>query len=134
MSMRVRRKELEDLYPDWGKKDSAPRICKERDGNKCVRCHVQDRTLILDGNGQPRYILYLHAAHLSYLDPWYYKVKPIDGQRTRAMCPSCHKRYDNYWERREERVEHERRKHAIVCERQVAAAWPWLTRRFLEVV
>lgn len=133
MSMRERQKEQPEIYPEWMKKDSAPRQCKKRDKYRCVRCGVKDRTLILDENDQPKYILYLHGAHLSYLDPWYKRVKPIDGQRMRAMCPRCHKRYDNYWKRREERVEHERRKHAIVRQRQTLAAWPWLTRRFTEV-
>jgi hypothetical protein len=128
MSMRVRQKSHRKLYPHWGSKQESPaKRAKERDGNQCVRCHVADRTLILDEQGQPRYILYLHAAHLSPLDPEYWRVEPIEGQRLRAMCPSCHRLYDLHWQEREQVTEHQRGLHAILRHR-------WILNRFLQVL
>lgn len=126
--MRTRQKIHTSLYPNWQKKiDSPTRLAKIRDGQRCVDCDVADRTLITDELGQPLYILYLHGAHLHPLDPEFYRVEPIDGQRLRARCPRCHGRYDHKWKRRAEEVEHQRLLHSILRSR-------WVMQRFCQVV
>jgi hypothetical protein len=128
MSMRVRTPRRPDLYPNWQKKtDSPTKQAKIRDGQHCVDCGVADRTLIADELGQPRYILYLHGAHLHPLDPWFYQIEPIEGQRLRARCPRCHRIYDLHWAARAEEVEHQRRLHGILLD-------GWIACRFLEVI
>lgn len=132
--MRSRQKQQPQRYPRWSKEDSPARQCKARDGYTCIVCGAKDRTLIVDAAGQPSYILYLHAAHLNELDPLYYQVEPIEGQRLAAMCPRDHRLYDLHWQARAEVVEHERRKHRIVRERRATTAtWAWLLQRCLEV-
>lgn len=127
MSMRLRVPKLPELYPNWQKKmDSPTRQAKIRDGLRCVDCGVADRTLITDELGQPRYILYLHGAHVNPLDPDWLNVEPIDGQRLRARCPRCHRLYDLFWAARSEEVDHQRRMHGILLD-------GWMARRFLEV-
>jgi hypothetical protein len=130
MSMRVRVKTHKKRYPRWMHKDSPTKLAKQRDGNKCVFCGVADRTLITDEQGDPLYILYLHGGHLSPLDPWFYKVEPIEGERLRAMCPSCHRKYDLHWGAREEEVEHQRRMHRILLDRRYEG---WIMDRFMRV-
>lgn len=132
MSMRVRQKEQPELYPDWRRKNSPAHQAKIRDGLKCVVCGAEDRTLVLDDDGKPHHFMYLYAAHLCPLDPAYYRVEPIEGQRLKAMCPKHARQYDVYWKPRWERVEHERRKHCILLARQFNSTW--LTKRFTEVV
>lgn len=128
MSMRTRQKTHKRIYPKWSKQNSPARQCKERDGYICTVCSVKDRTLKLDENGQPHHILYLHAAHLHYLDPMYWLTEPIEGQHLAAMCPSCHKRYDNAWKRRAIECEHQVKLHGILL-----ANW-WFAQRFSQVV
>lgn len=56
--------------------------------NCCVRCRVQNRTLIFLSTGEVSHILYLHCAHLwesQKLDP----AAPL-----MALCPTCHYFYD----------------------------------------
>jgi hypothetical protein len=132
MSMRVRQKQRPDLYPHWSHKDSPAKQAKERDNNVCVACGVADRTLKLDEQGNPHHFIYLHAAHISYLDPQFAKTEPINGERLRAMCPSCHGAYDATWKPREAEAEHEARLHRILLSRWLPDAW--LQKRFLEVV
>jgi hypothetical protein len=132
MSMRQRVKTHEERYPHWLKKASPAKLAKIRDKMHCVACGVEDRTLVLDDQGKPHHIIYLHAAHISYLDAQFEKTEPIDGERLRAMCPTCHGAYDAYWKPREAEAEHEARLHQILLERRYAN--PWLQKRFLEVV
>ncbi|HEX7736999.1 MAG TPA: hypothetical protein VF458_19295 [Ktedonobacteraceae bacterium] len=127
MSMRKRQKAKQNLYPKWGKQDSPARLAKDRDNWQCVDCHIDDRTLVLDEQGNPRYILYLHASHLSSLDPDYWRTEPIEGQRMRARCPRCHRLYDLYWQAREAEVEHQRRLHRILIDR-------FFQQRFMRVL
>jgi hypothetical protein len=117
MSMRVREKTHPNLYPRWRRKESPARRCKIRDGLKGVICGIEDRTLIYDEDGKPHHFLYLYAAHLCPLDPWYERIEPIEGQRLRAMCPKHAREYDVYWKRRWEEVEHQRRLHRILLAR-----------------
>ncbi len=131
MSMRVRVKTHQKRYPKWlHKKDSPTKLAKERDGNKCVTCGVADRTLVTDEEGNPRYILYLHGAHVNLLDPQYEKTEPLGGERLLAMCPSCHRTYDLYWEAREEELEHQRRLHRALLDRRYEG---WIMDRFMRV-
>jgi hypothetical protein len=122
--MRIRMKTKKRLYPHWRRKKLSPAmLAKERDGNVCVECGVPNRSLAYNAEGEP-YILYLHASHLSYLDP--YPIDPIEGQRLRARCPHCHGCYDAKWRRREEAFEHQRRLHCIGIAR-------WFEQRFMRV-
>ncbi|MGH2505806.1 MAG: hypothetical protein ACRDHZ_00065 [Ktedonobacteraceae bacterium] len=131
--MRSRQKERPGLYPKWRYKDDSPaHQAKERDGNMCIVCGVTDRTLILDEQGNPRYILYLHAAHLSDIDPLYWKTEPIEGQRLKAMCPRHHRQYDMHWNQRAAEVAHQRELHSILRDQRQATSF--FMRRFTEVV
>lgn len=128
--MRSREKQHPGLYPKWHhKKDSPAKLAKIRDGKVCVDCGVQDRTIAQNADGED-YFLYLHAAHVSYLDPDL--VEPIDGQRLRARCPRCHGIYDSIWKPREAEAEHEARLHQLLLDRWLPDRW--LQKRFLEVV
>jgi hypothetical protein len=130
--MRQRVKTHKKRYPKWLRKASPARLAKIRDKMHCVACGVEDRTLVLDEQGKPRYIIYLHAAHISYLDPQFALTEPIEGERLRAMCPTCHGAYDAHWKPREAEAEHEARLHQILLSRWLPDAW--LQKRFLEVV
>ncbi|HEU5377548.1 MAG TPA: hypothetical protein VFV38_19165 [Ktedonobacteraceae bacterium] len=133
MSMRARRRSHKNLYPKWSSKQNSPsRRVKERDGNKCVQCGVEDRTLITDKAGQPLYVLYLHAAHVNLLDPQYQDIEPIEDQVLIALCPRCHRIYDLYWQERAAELEHQRAMHHILLSRWLPNEW--LQKRFLEVV
>jgi hypothetical protein len=125
--MKSRRKRRPDLYPCWEKKhDSPPDLCRQRDGMKCVDCGVEQFTLRVSANGTP-YLVYLHGAHVNPLDPDYDRVEPIEGQRLRARCATCHARYDNYWKARLEELAHQRKLHAILLARF------FIMRRFTQV-
>jgi len=132
MSMRVRTKTHRRLYPHWLKVDSPAKRAKARDENTCVVCGVRDRLLVLDDQGQPHHLLYLHAAHVSYLDPLYEQVEPIEGERLLSLCPRCHRDYDARWKPREEEVEHQQRMHRVLLSRWLPSEF--LSKRFLEVV
>lgn len=127
MSMRTRQKSYRSIYPKWSRQDSPARQAKKRDDYTCITCGTQDRTLILDADGQPHHILYLHAAHLHYLDPMYWQVEQIEGQKLRAMCPACHRRYDIYWRDRAEECEHQVSLHGILLT-------GWFAKRFSQVL
>lgn len=132
--MRSRQKLQPRLYPHWSRKDSPAKQAKLRDGKVCVDCGVHDRTIAQNAAGED-YYLYLHAAHVSYLDPD--PVEPIlvestgEMVRLRARCPRCHGRYDAIWKPREAEAEHEARMHAILLTRWLPDSW--LQKRFLEV-
>ncbi|HET8843756.1 MAG TPA: hypothetical protein VFN35_19995 [Ktedonobacteraceae bacterium] len=132
MSMRRRMKEYPARYPHWRRKASPAKLAKIRDKWQCVACGVEDRTLVLDEHGKPHHIIYLHAAHLSFLDPQFALTEPREGERLRAMCPACHGAYDATWKPREEEAEHEARLPQILLSHWLPDAW--LQKRFLEVV
>lgn len=134
MSMRARQKAFETLYPRWSRKQESPaRLAKIRDGNCCTRCGVADRTLVLDELGLPHHMVYVHAAHLCYLDPLFFEIEPIAGQRLLTLCPTCHGSYDHYWKPRVEEAEHQARLHNVLLG-HVLPGYPWLSKRFLEVI
>lgn len=114
--MKTRKKQKPGTYPRWMHQDSPANQCRERDGLKCWDCGIEQYTILIGSTSGAPYILYLHAAHVHYLDPD--PVSPIDGQRLRARCPRCHRLYDMHWERRAEEVEHQCRLHGILLERQ----------------
>lgn len=116
--MKTRKKARPDLYPNWQHQDSPARQAKDRDGNQCVDCGAQDRTIAINAAGEI-YMRYLHAAHVHPLDPD--PVLPISGQRLRARCPRCHRLYDLHWKQRAAEVEHQCRLHRILLERHFIA-------------
>jgi hypothetical protein len=132
--MRARQKQFRHLYPRWSKKDSPAKLAKERDGKRCVRCGVPDRTITQNAAGEP-YMLYLHAAHLNPLDPDYQTVAPIQGQHLRAMCPRCHRCYDLFWQHQAieqaAEVEHQRTLHGILLDRRFSGFY---MNRFTQVI
>lgn len=132
MSMRVRLKQDPEHYPNWMKKNSPAKRAKARDNNRCIVCGIKDRTLVTDRAGRPLFLIYLHAAHISSLDPMFEEIEPIEGEVLRAMCPKHHREYDNTWKPREEEVEHQRRLHHILLNRWLPNTW--LSQRFLTVV
>lgn len=74
------------LYADNFKK-RRPDVLRAAN-NCCIRCGVQNRTLIFLPNGDP-HIIYLHCAHVfenQREDP----TAPLI-----ALCPSCHWHYDH---------------------------------------
>ena len=131
MSMRVRRKQDPQHYPNWMKKNSPARRAKARDNNRCIVCGIEDRTLVVDHKSRPDFIIYLHAAHISYLDPTYELVEPIEGEVLRAMCPKHHREYDAVWKPREEEVEHQCAMHGILRARALTG---FFMDRFTHVV
>ncbi|HLI07059.1 MAG TPA: hypothetical protein VKV40_10880 [Ktedonobacteraceae bacterium] len=104
--MRERMKTHQALYPPWCKKDSPATLAKERDGWRCIDCGRGQRTTYRNADDQLS-MVFLHAAHIHPLDPDYEQVEPIEGQRLRARCASCHRRYDSYWKERQAEVEHQ---------------------------
>jgi hypothetical protein len=82
---------------------------------------------MLDAEGKPLHILYLHAAHINKLDPMYAETEPIEDERLRAMCPSCHRTYDLHWQE----IEHELLLHRILLDRRFES---WFMTRFTQVV
>lgn len=100
------------LYPaNW---DELAWACKEAAGWCCEQCGIAHGTVVLsERTGEP-YTVYLGAAHLDH-DPW----NPTP--RLRALCPSCHGRYDCSWRERERRVELEQMRHQV-----------WLNTRSLD--
>lgn len=127
MSMRLRQKQRPDLYPKWQRKKNSPaRQAKARDGWVCVDCGKSDREVYTNEDGE-LCIRYLHGGHLHPLDPDYWQVEPIEGQRLRARCPRCHRIYDIHWRTRQEEVDHQCRMHGILRTRFFEA-------RFLRVL
>jgi hypothetical protein len=61
---------------------------KERAGYCCEECGAQEGQILISKSSGKRYILYLHAAHLSG-DP-----RDIRRCNLRCLCPSCHMRLD----------------------------------------
>lgn len=127
MSMRIRQKTHKHLYPRWQQKESPARQVKIRDGLACVDCLVADRTLVLDEDGNPSHLIYLHAGHVHPLDPDFKRIEPIDGQRMRARCPRCHRRYDLKWEAIELQLTEYQQEHSCVSS-------AWFTQRFCTVL
>lgn len=125
--MRERMKTRQALYPHWRKKkDSPARLSKERDGWCCVDCGRGQRTLCRNADGQLS-MIFLHAAHVHPMDPDYEVVEPIEGQRLRSRCASCHGAYDAYWRERQAELDHQITMHRTLVSR-------FLMHRFLAVV
>ncbi len=125
--MRDRMKTQHSLYPHWrSKKDSPAVLAKERDGWQCVDCGRKHRSLDVNAEGLPT-MIFIHAAHIHPLDPDYQCIEPIDSQRLRARCASCHGRYDAYWRQRQAELAHQVAMHHILMGR-------FLMQRFLTVI
>ncbi len=126
MSMRERVKQSPDLYPNWRKrKQENPKfLCKERAGWRCEKCGVAHRAILKNADGE-KYMCYLAAAHVHKLDS--VQPEPIDGQRLRALCPTCHGVYDYYWRERAKELAHQLRMHCILRTR-------FFESRFMDVV
>lgn len=123
--MRERQKTRPALYPHWRKrKDSPAVLAKERDGWCCIDCGRGQRTLYTNAEGQLS-MVFLHAAHCHELDPD--PVEPIEGQRLRARCASCHGSYDAYWKERQAELDHQIVMHRTLISR-------FVMHRFLRVV
>ena len=60
-------------------------------------------------------MIFLHAAHVHPLDPD--PVEPIEGQRLRTRCASCHGSYDADWKERQAEVDHQITLHGIPLSR-----------------
>lgn len=89
-------------YPaNW---DKLARACKERAGWCCETCGIIQGAPVVARRTGVVYHVALAAAHLDH-DPW--NPRP----RLRALCPSCHARYD-YSHREQERwLALERKRH-----------------------
>lgn len=125
--MRERIKTKRSLYPNWRhKKDSPASLAKERDGWRCVDCGRQQRSVDVNAEGLPT-MIFLHAAHVHPLDPDYERIEPIDGQRLRSRCASCHGSYDSYWRERQAELEHQCNMHHALVRR-------FILQRFLTIV
>jgi hypothetical protein len=79
------------LYPtDWKLRAAA---CLARAGYRCEDCGVPHGVLRVGQRSKSPYIVYLHAAHVNH--------DPENPQATlRALCPSCHLKYDRRTERK----------------------------------
>jgi hypothetical protein len=79
------------LYPsDWKLRAAA---CFARAGYRCEDCGVPHGVLRVGKKSKSPYIVYLHAAHVNH--------DPENPQAAlRALCPSCHMKYDRRTERK----------------------------------
>lgn len=73
------------LYPaNWREIREA---VKERAAHRCEECGAEEGTIMVSRHTGKKYILYLHAAHIDGF--------PGDPHpRLRALCPSCHMKFD----------------------------------------
>lgn len=88
------------LYPkNWREVREA---IKERAEHRCEVCGVEEGSIMVSRRTGRRYILYLHAAHLS--------ENPKDTRRSnlRCLCPSCHMKLDRTQEAQERKSHHRR--------------------------
>jgi hypothetical protein len=78
------------LYPtDWKRRAQA---CVERAGYHCEDCCIAHGVLRMGKRSKSAYVVYLHAAHVNH-DPHNPQAE------LRALCPSCHLKYDRRTER-----------------------------------
>ncbi len=125
--MRERVKTRRGLYPHWRRKQDSPALlAKERDGWRCVDCGREHRSIDVNAEGLPT-MIFMHAAHVHPLDPDYEVVEPIEGQRLRSRCASCHGSYDAYWKERQAELDHQIVMHRTLISR-------FVMHRFLAVV
>ena len=74
-----------NLYPDDFRR--LARACLERADYRCEDCRVRQGTWRISRRSHEFYIVYLHAAHVHH-DPH------NPDSELRALCPSCHLKYD----------------------------------------
>jgi hypothetical protein len=78
------------LYPtDWKRRAQA---CLERAGYRCEDCGIAHGVLWMGKRSKSAFVVYLHAAHVNH-DPHNPQAE------LRALCPSCHLKYDRRTER-----------------------------------
>lgn len=98
------------LYPpNW---NELARACKEDAGWRCASCKIRHGSRRTSQRTGRRYVVYLHAAHVS-----------LDDTRNpcpelRCLCPTCHGRYDVRLRIREGRISLERLKHRLLLKRR----------------
>lgn len=98
-------------YPsDWEDKIQA---CKERAGWRCEECGVAHGAIAISRRTGVVYTVYLAATHVNH-DIW--NPQP----QLRALCPSCHGRYDHSRRERQRWLALEKQRHQ------------WLLRRWRE--
>jgi hypothetical protein len=110
--MRERRKRYPRRYPKWPQTSA---LCRKRAGDRCEFCGVAQWTLTTSKRGKPC-LIYLVASHIHRLDPEYWRRQPINRQRLRCLCPTCHGTYDAEYRRREQQQQEaaEHRELALV--------------------
>jgi len=127
MSMRARVKNVKvsARYPKWLQKEDSPsKRARERDGNVCRDCGIEQYAIVYNPTTGIPHINYLHGSHVHFLDPDYQVCEPIEDQKLRPRCPSCHRKYDLFYEQREREVNHQCKLHQIALEQEL------LTGRF----
>jgi NAD-dependent DNA ligase len=98
-------------YPkDW---DRLARECKERAGWKCEECGISHGDQVVNRRTGEVYPVRIVASHMDH-DIW------NPNPRLRALCPSCHARYDYSQRERARWLALERKRHQ------------WLIRRWQE--
>jgi len=80
------------LYPaDWRLRAHA---CLAQAGYRCEDCGMPHGVLRVGRRSKSPYVVYLHAAHVNH--------DPDNPQaELRALCPSCHMKYDRHTERKQ---------------------------------
>ena len=88
---------------------------KEQADHRCEECGIEEGTILVSRHTGRRYILYLHAAHLS--------DNPRDGRtrNLRCLCPACHMRLDRHHESQERKSARRRGYQITTTDRLVAA-------------
>jgi hypothetical protein len=95
-------------YPaNW---EELARQCKERANWRCEDCGVPHGAVAISRRTGVVYVVRLAAAHLDH-DPW------NPSPRLRALCPSCHARYDQSHRERKRWLALERLRHQWLVER-----------------
>jgi hypothetical protein len=80
----------QNLYPaDWKVRAAA---CLARAGYRCEDCGTPHGVLRVGKRSKSAYVVYLHASHVNH-DPHNPQAE------LRALCPSCHLKYDRRTER-----------------------------------
>lgn len=102
------------LYPaNW---QALASHCKENAGWRCQECAIRHGARRKSRRTGRRYRVWLHAAHVHLHDT----LNPQPALR--ALCPTCHGRYDFRLRCREDATWLERCKHRIALKRWRASA------------